>query len=418
MHTILSYGMGVESTAIFVRWILEPETRPCPLDQLLVITAQTGDEYRDTKRDVEAHVLPLMRKHGIRFVQVARHGHLEADGVTTLDDSRNPTQLLINGDYKLSDEMLSSGSVPQFGGTHRCSLKSKVFPIESWLSANYDVESKHAFGYNADETKRIEKCVVADARRVAFGFNSDEQKRIDNAAHYDTPRRQSFFPLLEWGWNRQRCLDYLEETLGVLWHKSACVYCPFNALKDDAIQRHQEHPEQVADAMLLEHVSLSMNPRGTLYNGKSLIQITLDRKDENAKVAYENRLEQSEWALYRVRRIYHAKKTDAGINPEKKGIADRAVELLLRFPNQEKAKSYLDELARESNTTLEVQRNIPYLYRERKGDIYPAREEFFTIAPAFVKTKARYGIDRFDDQWDAPQRSLTFQEDDTVVLHP
>ena len=85
MPTILSYGMGVESSAILVRWIVSPEARPCPLDELIVITAQVGDEYRDTGRDVENHVLPLMRANRIRYVQVARHGHLEADGITVLD---------------------------------------------------------------------------------------------------------------------------------------------------------------------------------------------------------------------------------------------------------------------------------------------------------------------------------------------
>jgi hypothetical protein len=72
--------MGVESTCILVRWIVEPETRPCPLDQLIVITAQVGDEYANTGRDVELHVVPLLRKHQIRYVQVTRHGHLEAEG--------------------------------------------------------------------------------------------------------------------------------------------------------------------------------------------------------------------------------------------------------------------------------------------------------------------------------------------------
>jgi hypothetical protein len=33
---ILSLGMGVESTAILVRWLTEPATRPCPLDKLIV----------------------------------------------------------------------------------------------------------------------------------------------------------------------------------------------------------------------------------------------------------------------------------------------------------------------------------------------------------------------------------------------
>ena len=39
---ILSLGMGVESTAILVRWLTEPATRPCPLDkwreEIVVIT--------------------------------------------------------------------------------------------------------------------------------------------------------------------------------------------------------------------------------------------------------------------------------------------------------------------------------------------------------------------------------------------
>ena len=82
--TILSYGMGVESSAILLRWIMSPVTRPCSLEDLIVITSQVGDEYTDTGRDVEAHILPLMRAQGIRYVQVARHGHLEGEGITTI----------------------------------------------------------------------------------------------------------------------------------------------------------------------------------------------------------------------------------------------------------------------------------------------------------------------------------------------
>jgi hypothetical protein len=57
----MSYGMGVESSAILRRWIMSPATRrPCPLEDLIVITAQVGDEYTDTGRDVNTHILPLM----------------------------------------------------------------------------------------------------------------------------------------------------------------------------------------------------------------------------------------------------------------------------------------------------------------------------------------------------------------------
>ena len=41
MRTILSYGVGVESTTILVRWLEDASVRPCPLDELLVITEHT-----------------------------------------------------------------------------------------------------------------------------------------------------------------------------------------------------------------------------------------------------------------------------------------------------------------------------------------------------------------------------------------
>jgi hypothetical protein len=68
---ILSLGMGVESTAILVRWLTEPATRPCPLDKLIVLTAMTGDEYADTVSDMEKYILSMLRAYGVRFVQVA-----------------------------------------------------------------------------------------------------------------------------------------------------------------------------------------------------------------------------------------------------------------------------------------------------------------------------------------------------------
>ncbi len=98
MSVILSYGMGVESTAILARSIFDPATRPCLLEELVVVTAQTGDEYADTGRDVARHILPLMRHHRIRYVQLARHGHLEAEGITVLNDSAEPAQVYLQGD--------------------------------------------------------------------------------------------------------------------------------------------------------------------------------------------------------------------------------------------------------------------------------------------------------------------------------
>lgn len=408
MLNVLSYGMGVESTAILVRWLLEPTTRPCRLSDLIVITSQVGNEYAQTGRDVERYILPLLRQHNVRYVQVARAGHLEADGITILEDSNQPTRMFLDGDYRLSDELLSVGSVPQFGGrSHKCSLKFKMFVIESWLSTYAQGSSfRHAFGYSSEETKRSDNCELATARRVAFGFNADEQVRIDRAVTYDTVSRESFFPLQEWAWTRQDCVDYLTSVFGMTWERSCCTFCPFTKRDDAALQRQRRHPEQIGDAMVMELMSLSLNPRGQLYAKESLIQITLASGDQQAEAAFNAKLAGVDWAVYRVRRIYQAGKREGVIDRTKKGLASRAVENLGSFATRGEAELELDRLALTKGAEIEVLRNIRYAYITRRGLQYPAREEFFTVAPDYVATKARYGIERFDEQWDAAQMRL------------
>ena len=394
--TILSYGMGVESTAILLRWCFEEATRPCPLDRLVVITAQVGDEYKDTGRDVGTYVLPMMRRHRIRFVQVARHGHREADGISVLDDSREPIKVFLDGDYKLSDELKRNGTVPQYGGVHRCALKFKAWVIEQWLEANLRGRAHHAFGYNSEERRRINQSEHAIRERIAFGFNADEGRRIDRSCEYNTLTRRAFYPLLEWDWNRPKCLAYIREKVGVTWRKSACVYCPFNALKDGAIDRHLEHPDQVADALVLEHMSMALNPRATLYKGKSLIQIAGNSGEEVALNSSRERIEAVKWARYRVRRIY-----------QRKGQADRAVEIQDVLATASEARVHLDGFAARLGLPVEELRGIPYVWRLRRNEYaYPTREEFWTIAPAMVEEKARGGIASFEAKWSNHQMVL------------
>lgn len=243
-------------------------------------------------------------------------------------------------------------------------------------------------------------------RRVAFGYNAQETSRIEKAVSYDTSARQSFYPLVDWGWTRQECIDYLHETLGVLWKKSACVQCPFNALKEDGLERHREHPEQVASAMLLEHVSLSLNPRGTLYRNRSLIEITDTSGNRLAMDGFRRGLEQARWTVYRVRRLYLAGKDKTGrVCAVKKGTAYRAVERISHDLARSAALDHLRGLATPDDEVLE-QRGITYVYRKRCALSFPTREEFLVAAPAVVEPKARYGLDWFEEKWDASQKSL------------
>ena len=76
---------------------------------------------------------------------------------------------------------------------------------------------------------------------------------------------------------------------------------------------------QVAEALLLEHQSPSLNPRGTLYRGHILLSIITDHQHVETLRLFRMQLEAAEYALYRVRRIYK------GL-----GRANRAVEKLLK----------------------------------------------------------------------------------------
>jgi hypothetical protein len=100
----MSYGMGVDSTAILLRWLADPSSRDFDLGELIVITAHTGDEFNQTLRDVEEVVLPELRRHGVQFIQVGRTQRkttASGEGVAVLDDSTAPQRLHVDG-YKLS----------------------------------------------------------------------------------------------------------------------------------------------------------------------------------------------------------------------------------------------------------------------------------------------------------------------------
>ncbi len=384
---ILSYGMGVESTAVLARWCEDDTCRDFDLSDLTVISSQTGDEHTDQKYLLEHYIFPLLRAQRIRYVQVARAGHLEADGIVVLDDTRAPEELQIDGAYKLSDELTASGTVPQFGGEHRCALKFKAFVIETWLARYFSPSYRHAFGYNADETSRAQRCTEAMQARMAFGFNADEQQRATRAATYDHAGRKAFFPLIEWGWSRADCFDYLLQRFGVAWPRSACVYCPFNRVDEAAIARMLRHPEQTARALLLEYVSLALNPRGSLYRDQKLYDLLHQVEAREVLRLFQQLLKQQTYALYRVRRIYTAK-----------GKAYRAVEVL-RTDSRLALRGAWGFYAKGGQVEDGVGELRYAWQRRRLEEVYPTGEELFVIAPYLAQEKARYGMPWFEEKW-------------------
>ncbi|MFI7405945.1 hypothetical protein ACIBW9_36685 [Streptomyces sp. NPDC049541] len=102
--------------------LTDPAAHGIDLKRTAVLYTATGSEWPETRLLCEEFMLPLLRSHGVRFVQLARAGHLKADGITVLDDSRHPEQLFARGLWTLWDELESVGTVPQQAGVRKCSL--------------------------------------------------------------------------------------------------------------------------------------------------------------------------------------------------------------------------------------------------------------------------------------------------------
>lgn len=400
MNVVLSYGLGVDSTALLLRWLEDADSRDFSLSELLVVTSMTGDEWPLTGALVERHVLPRLCDAGVRFAQVARGGRLQEQGIVVLDDTDSPTRLHLAGAYKLSEEMTVAGTVPQTGGSRLCSMKFKGWVIDTYLQHHAPEATRHAFGYEAGEFSRARRCVENMPGRMAFGFGKSEEGRARRATEYDTPHRRAEFPLIDWDWDREACQRFIEEVTGVPdWPKSACVYCPFaltsRAGRERSLTRYDTRPESALEALMLERRSLCLNPRGGLIAGKRLHELIAAERPEIA-AAFLLRLDAEPHSVYEVRRIWLPK---AG-QPEKVGTVFRDLRVL------ETGTRRQCEMIVSREGDVDAGDGIERVYRLRPGQTLPRREHFLVAGPAGAEPKVRPGFSSAWQQLDQEQLVL------------
>jgi hypothetical protein len=410
---ILSYGMGVDSSAILARWLLEPESRDFDLDDLVVITAMTGDEFPKTGELVERHILPLLRENRVRYVQVARAGRLQTDGTTVLDDSRNPTRLYIQGAYKLSDENRTQGVLPIAGGTRKCSIHAKGWPLDASINAILE-GARFSPGDYIPHLGRGAKYTSRDFRHV-IGFNAEETARaakdeLASVGRFDG--RQSWYPLItDWGWGRKACEDYLAASFGEPWAKSCCTYCPF--IKDTSrhVERLAASPEVAQLALALEYSAMALNAnsalfpkswrRGERWTGTSLRSLVEAAGEYPILKRFNAYLRTVPWAIYHVERTVMTGST-------------RKLVVINAGLTMDAALAELEHLAATLGQAIEIDRGqariwffarladvalVSTLYSNRS--IQQLRqvdtvESFVVAAPAFAEAKENRA---FAEQW-------------------
>ncbi|MGA4995830.1 hypothetical protein [Nonomuraea bangladeshensis] len=378
MKVILSYGLGVDSTAILVRWLTELVARTFNLKDLIVVIAQTGDEHLETGYLVEKYVFPLLRAHGIRTIQVARASNSQRDGIVILDDTTAPTICYIQGAYRLSDEMVEVATVPQTGGIRKCSLKAKGWPLDVLIAQlTGGEEFVHVVGFETDELTRM-------MRDMPLGL----------------PGRIPTYPLVEWGWDRAECERYLWEQFGVVWPKSACVFCPY-ALASAAglartLPRYVANPYEAFKALTMEYLAVAANPRQGLIGGRQLYDALLDFEGGLELLAdFQEHLSCMPWAIYDVRRAFRAsaddmmKPANAARSMTRVAAGDRAD--MVRLLDYMATRHLPDGARYETGRHQRVWIHERNLY-------YPCPEQAFVTGPALAIDKVN---NTFADAWEA-----------------
>lgn len=371
----LSFGMGKDSAATLARWLTDPASRDFPLSDLTVVTAMTGDEPDVTRRLMEDHLLPLMRRSATRFVQIAR-AEQHGSRYVVLDDSRRPRRMVMRGPWRLSDELRASGTVPQVASRRRlCSWRAKGSILDAWYADEYG---------------------SAPFRHVVC-FAAEEARRAERDQNYTAGARRPEYPLIEsWNWDRVRCDLFLLELFGEPWSRSACGYCPFSAGaagRDELIERWRAEPEIGAQALALEYTAMALNPRSRLYGTRSARDLVRTHDLADVEEHFNRHLGREAWALYEVRRIIHARQGD----PSAKGPAWRSVRTLDVGTRAEAERALRAAARRRGARPFVDEHGIVRAEITARAATYPTLEHTLALAPVGVADKQR---PRFEDWWD------------------
>jgi 3'-phosphoadenosine 5'-phosphosulfate sulfotransferase (PAPS reductase)/FAD synthetase len=224
-HRCLSLGAGVQSTTVL---LLALDGALPPFD--LVIFADTGDE----PAAVYEH---LDRLRAATTIETVTAGHL-AD---TTSGTFVPVPLYWNGGM----------------GRRQCTYQYKLRPIRRRL-----------------------RDLGATAVDLAVCISVDE---IDRAKDSGLKWCRNVFPLLELGWTRDRCADYLADRWPWPVPRSACVYCP---LKSDRewLDLREHHPDDWAAAVAFDEAA---RPFGYVHRSERPLAKAILRPENAGQLALE-----------------------------------------------------------------------------------------------------------------------------------
>ncbi len=212
---IVSFGGGTNSTAM----IIGMYQKQIPVD--LILFADPGAEQPHTYEFIDTFN-GWLTAHGLPEITPVFHRDKEGNRLT------------------LEAECLASETLPSIAyGFKRCSLKHKIGPQAVFCNGHPGCRAVWGSG------QRVHKYI---------GYDAKETRRIEHAAPADAADKkyENHYPLFEWGWNREICVQVIKDAGLPPPGKSSCFFCP--SMKKAEIQALWErYPELFWRAVALEH---------------------------------------------------------------------------------------------------------------------------------------------------------------------
>ena len=233
----VAFGGGTNSTAMlcgFKERGIKPD---------LIVFADTGGEWPDTYEHVKEMDGVCREWWGI--------------GVETV-------KKLYQGEFEgLERASLRLKSLPSLAyGKKACSMKYKVQPQDKRVFEEMDKRglknTTKAIGYDANEAHR----------KIDLKLKVHPKGRIEKI----------WYPLIDWGWRREECVEAIKRHGITQPGKSACFFCP--AMKrGEILKLKHTNPDLFKRALAIE-AGADIRTEGRGLGGKGLRWENVDAEDE------------------------------------------------------------------------------------------------------------------------------------------
>lgn len=224
---MVSFGGGTNSAAMIIGMV----NKEIPID--LILFADTGGEQPHTYKFLETFG-GWLKGHGQPSITIVKYYDKDGNRLT------------------LEKECLVGKRLPAIAyGFKQCSLKHKIGTQEKFCN-NYQP--------CRDTWKSGEKV------NKFIGYDAGEKRRVEHAAKAEEVDKKytNHYPLFDWGWTREDCVNVIREAGLPKPGKSSCFFCP--SMKKHEIEAlWTNNPDLFVRAVGLEH-----NAKETLTTVKGL----------------------------------------------------------------------------------------------------------------------------------------------------